>query len=239
MKILHTADLHFSNDADMLREVIHTSDYIIDWASKNVPDCIVIAGDILDEYKGRIRIDSTCARSAISFVERAAAIAPVVIVRGTKSHDRDSVYLFQHLHSRFPIHVASDIEMVALERDPFDIGAFTTAIDGYADYKAVFTLVPSLDKAALLGRIGGESIKDGNMQFKEAIHDMFAGFGLVNTSLPCPTVLVTHGMLTGAVFSTGQCAVGEDLEFGLNDLHAAGADYVALGHVHKHQVFPG
>jgi exonuclease SbcD len=42
-------------------------------------------------------------------------------------------------------------------------------------------------------------------------------------------------MLTGAVFSTGQCAVGEDLEFGLNDLQAAKCDAVMLGHVHKQQ----
>jgi exonuclease SbcD len=45
-------------------------------------------------------------------------------------------------------------------------------------------------------------------------------------------------MLTGACFSSGQTAIGEDLEFGLNDLHAAKASYTALGHVHKYQAFP-
>ena len=234
-KLLHTGDLHFSNHIDKLQEVVRTSDFILRSAESDRPDCIVLAGDVLDEYDGRIRIDSDCARAAISFVERAANIAPVVIIRGTRSHDRESPYLFKHLRSRFPVHVASDVEMVALELDPFGIGSFTTAIDANADYAAVFTLVPSLDKAALLGRISVESIKDGNWQFKEAIHDMFAGFGLINQQFSCPTVLVTHGMLTGACFSSGQTAIGEDLEFGLNDLHAAGCDYVALGHVHKHQ----
>ena len=44
-------------------------------------------------------------------------------------------------------------------------------------------------------------------------------------------------MLTGSVFSSGQEAVGEDLEFGLDTLRAARCHYVALGHVHKMQTF--
>lgn len=234
-KLLHTADLHFSNKPDKLQEVVRVTEDLLNVATVERPDCIVIAGDLLDQYDGKIGADSDCFRAAKRFIHHAADIAPVLIIRGTKSHDKDISGLFDDIRSRFPVHVASDVEMVALEPDPLGIGSFTTAIDAYADYAAVFTLVPSLDKAALLGRIGGESIKDGNLQFKEAIHDMFAGFGLINSQLQCPTVLVTHGMLTGACFSSGQTAIGEDLEFGLNDLHAAGCDYVALGHVHKHQ----
>lgn len=231
-RILHTADLHFSNNTDKLQEVIRTSDYLLQVASHARPDCIVIGGDTVDEYDSRIRMDSECARAAISFVERAADIAPVVIIRGTKSHDRESPYLFRHLRSRFQVHVASDVEMVAL----LDTGNFAPIdLVSNGNCQCVFTLVPSLDKAALLGRLPFDSVKAGNVQFRELVHDMFAGFGLINEGLSCPTVLVTHGMLTGACFSSGQCAVGEDLEFGLNDLQAARCDAVMLGHVHKHQ----
>lgn len=241
-RVLHTADLHFSMKAEKLQEVVRTTDSILSYAVANRPDCIVVGGDILDQYDGKIGADSDCFRAAKKFVHRAADIAPLVIIRGTKSHDKDISGLFDDIRCNHPVHVASDVEMVALmssgDRDP---GQFVYSSDGswYPGHalQAVFTLVPSLDKAALLGRLGGESIRDGNSQFREAVHDMFAGFGLINSQLSCPTVLVSHGMLTGATFSSGQQAVGEDLEFGLNDLQAAKCDAVMLGHVHKHQAW--
>ncbi len=246
MKILHTADLHFSTNADKLAEVVRTTDFLLEQALVERPDVIVLAGDSLDEYDGRIRLDSECARAAISFVERCADIAPTVIIRGTKSHDRDSPYLFQHLRSRYPIHVAADVQQVALMSDGTTAcTGFVRLADGFpepAKYcRAIFTLVPSLDKSHLMAS-DDSSIRSGNLMFKEAVHDLFAGFGIINdqfTVQGIPTVLVTHGMLTGACFSSGQTAVGEDLEFGLTDLHAAKCSATMLGHVHKFQSFTG
>lgn len=238
-RVLHTADLHFSMKTEKLQEVVRTTDFILQWATDKRPDCIVIAGDLLDHYDGKIGADSDCFRAAKRFIHIAADIAPVAIVRGTKSHDKNIDGLFDDIRSRFPVHVSSDVDMVALAPNavsgvPEFWPASSMHLNGGSPL-CVFTLVPSLDKAALLGRIGGESIKDGNFQFREAVHDMFAGFGLINSQMPCPTVLITHGMLTGAVFSTGQQAVGEDLEFSLNDLRAAKCEAVMLGHVHKVQ----
>lgn len=233
--ILHTADLHFSNNTEKLVEVVRTTNFMLERAIVEKPDCIVIAGDTLDEFDGRIRLDSECARAAISFIERAADIAPVIIIRGTKSHDRESPYLFQHLHGFNPIHVACDVEMVALGLDR----KFTTVDTNCDNYLAVFTLIPQLDKTYMSAL---DSIRSGNMAFKEAIHDLFAGFGIINTvftSKDIPTILVTHGMLTGCSYSSGQVAIGDDLEFSLNDLHSARTTYTALGHVHKYQEFPG
>ena len=246
LKVLHSADLHFSISIDKLPEVVRTTDALLVQARAEQPDVIVLAGDTVDEYDGRIRLDSDCARAAISFVQEAANIAPVVIIRGTKSHDRESPYFFQHLRARNPIHVATSIEQVALVRNDMDAHAYFYEWRPLTDPRmvhsdrvvAVFSLVPSLDKSQLLAHMDA-SIAGGNIVFRELVHDLFAGFGLVNDACQCPTFLVTHGMLTGAVFSSGQTAVGEDLEFGLSDLHAAKASAVLLGHVHKHQVFPG
>ena len=238
-RVLHTADLHFSMKSEKLQEVVRTTDFILQWATDNRPDCIVIAGDLLDHYDGKIGADSDCFRAAKRFIHIASDIAPVAIVRGTKSHDKNIDGLFDDIRSRFPVHVSSDVDMVALAPNAVSgVPEFWPAASIHQDGGSplcAFTLVPSLDKAAMLGRIGGDSIKDGNFQFREAVHDMFSGFGLINSQLQCPTVLITHGMLTGAVFSTGQCAVGEDLEFSLNDLQAAKCDVVMLGHVHKSQ----
>lgn len=252
IKVLHAADLHFSMNAEMLEESVTTTDALLVYAHNDRPDVIVLAGDSVDEYVGRIPVDSPCARAAISFVERAADIAPVIIIRGTKSHDRETPALFSHLRGYHTIFVATDVQQVALVEvdngyDPsVDFPDRDYLFPVGSDYhggkvKAIFTLVPSLDKSHLMARSEG-SIREGNFQFKEAVHDMFAGLGLVNdqfTAAGIPTVLVSHGMVTGAQFSSGQTAVGEDLEFGVSDLQAAKCSAVMLGHVHKFQTFPG
>ena len=244
MKVAHLADLHFSNNDEKREEVVRCSDAILGVMQADPPEAIILAGDTVDEHDGRIRLDSEAARVAISFVERAADIAPVVIIRGTKSHDRDAPYIFTHLRCRYPIHVASEIEQVALVAQPsgYEFHELTDAMHAGLDVRAAFTLVPSVDKAYLMARLGG-SIAEGNMQTRELLHDLFVGLGLVNEMISgIPRIMAFHGMVTGAQFSTGQTAIGEDLEVGVNDLQQAKCDYVALGHVHKKQYlqyFPG
>lgn len=240
MKILHTADLHFSNNPDALREVVTVSDFVLTAAEQEFPDVIILAGDTVDEYLGRIRLDSEAARAAISFVQRAADIAPVVIIRGTKSHDKEAPYIFRHLRARFPIHVSTEIEQVALIA-PGGVPLFCAYDPSWGGPTlAVFTLVPSVDKSNLAAMFPG-SVRDGNLLMREVLHDLFSGFGLVNEQIPAgiPRVLVTHGMVTGAQFSSGQTAIGEDLEFGIDDLLRANCDLYCLGHVHKFQAFAG
>lgn len=241
-RVLHTADLHFSNHAEKLQEVVRTTDFILEQAITDSPDVIVVSGDSVDEYDGRIRLDSDAARAAISFVQRAADIAPVVIIRGTKSHDKEAPYVFRHLRAAYPIHVATEIEQVALTVDSLGYQKFrdlTDAMHAGDDVVCAFTLVPSVDKANLAAMFPG-SVRDGNLLMREVLHDLFSGFGMVNElCVGIPRVLVTHGMVTGAQFSSGQTAIGEDLEFGVEDLLQAKADYYALGHVHKFQCFHG
>lgn len=241
LKVLHTADLHFSRNPDKLEEVIRCTDHILVVAKKELPDVIILAGDTLDEFDGAIRLDSETARAAISFVQRAAEIAPVVIIRGTKSHDREAPYIFRHLQATYPIHVTSDIEQVALVENPCTrfIDFFEAFAADDVNVKCAFTLVPSVDKSYLMANADG-TIRDGNMQTRELLHDLFRGLGEVNEIIrDVPRIMVSHGMVTGAMFSSGQTAVGEDLEFGVNDLQQVKCDYVALGHVHKYQSFPG
>ena len=79
------------------------------------------------------------------------------------------------------------------------------------------------------------------MAAKEALHDVLAYLGDINTQLPVevPRIAVLHGMLTGAVFSSGTMAVGEDFEFSLSDLAQLNVDLTCCAHVHRQQSFPG
>lgn len=237
MRLLHTADLHFQSNPDILDEVQRVAGYIVALAEVERPDAVVLAGDTMDEWAGKIRLDSDAARAAIAFVTALANVAPVVIVRGTKSHDREAPYIFACLHTRHPVVVAFEplmlflVEDVATGKKSFSAGPVSAGQRPVA----AFTLVPQLDKCWL----DAASIRDGNREFRELFHDLMAGYGMVNDSLDVPRVLVGHGMVTGATFSSGQQAVGDDLEMPLDALLAAGCDVVCLGHVHKHQIFHG
>jgi exonuclease SbcD len=51
-----------------------------------------------------------------------------------------------------------------------------------------------------------------------------------------PSVLMGHVSLQGAVLGFEQSIMlGKDVTVGLDDLHARSFDYIALGHIHKHQ----
>ena len=245
LQVLHTADLHFSPKADKLEETIRCSNHMLDVAKEEKPDVIILAGDTIDCYDGTIKLDSPTARAAINFVQRCASIAPVMIIKGTNSHDRKAPYIFQHLQAKYPIYVGMELEQVALVNlnhpatPPKFIPIAELEGNHYDKDEAIaFTLLPSVDKSHLYAKVEG-GIKEGNAQIRELLHDVLAGFGLVNDTISAPCILVGHGMITGAEFSSGQTAIGEDLEFGVGDLHAAKCDYYAMGHVHKYQPFPG
>lgn len=55
LKIIHAADIHFDNDADILQEVIACSGFMAAHAEKIRPHAIVIAGDLTDQ---RLLMDS-------------------------------------------------------------------------------------------------------------------------------------------------------------------------------------
>lgn len=246
-RFVHSADLHYSNNLDKLDETDRCTLYMLgvveaEALAGNVPDVIILAGDTVDEFDGRIRLDSECARRVIAMVQRAAAIAPVVIIRGTKSHDRDAPYIFRHIQGKFPIYVASEIEQIALVYNNIGVQSlsFRPLLDAlesqHETMVAAFSLIPSVDKSYLMTRFQG-SIADGNLETRQLLFDLFSGMGAVNQSLSVPCIGVIHGMMTGSQFSSGQTAVGEDLEFDLSSIEALCCDYVAMGHVHMQQCF--
>lgn len=241
IKVLHTADTHFGNKAAKLAEAITTSDFLIARAHEEQPDVAIIAGDVVDEHDGPIRIDSEAARAAIRFVTELAAVCPVVIIRGTRSHDRETPYLFSHLRTRHAVHVGSKIEMVALLPDN-TFAEYNDDLPCMSDeVKAVFTLIPSPDKCNVIAASGCDTGLTTTMVAKEALNDMLGYIGDVNAAVPdgIPRILVAHGMITGAEYSSGATTTGEDFEYGLSDLALTNTDLKAFGHIHKHQSFPG
>jgi exonuclease SbcD len=243
-RVLHTADLHLSNKEEKRAEVERVLGAIIAHAKADPPDVIVLAGDTLDEHDGPIRLDSDAARSAICHIRELADIAPLLIVRGTRSHDRESPFIFREIRANHPIHVSTQIEQIALVRDysePFDgESRFLPLVGGHILHiRAIFTCIPSPDKAGLVAAFGGESRMETSMLAREALGDALVALGEVNATFNGPTVLVAHGMITGATYGTGMTATGEDFEFSLEDIRRANCAVSCFGHVHEHQSFAG
>jgi exonuclease SbcD len=57
-------------------------------------------------------------------------------------------------------------------------------------------------------------------------------------SLSYPTILVTHGTVTGCTTESGYAMVSPDHEFSVDALASADCDAVMLGHIHRHQSWP-
>jgi len=244
MRIAHLADLHFGNKADKLEEVVITTSFALNWLTNYPPDLIVLAGDSVDEADGPIRIDSDAARAAISFVSACSQLAPVVIVRGTPSHDRRTPELFRALKGRYPIHVATEIEMVALagaRKEDLHFIPYSELPASLTFVNAILTFLPSPDKAHVVASFGGTSRQLTTLAANECLHDALAYIGEVNSQVPpgIPKILVGHGMITGARYSSGTIATGADLEFSVHDLNLTNTDVKLFGHIHAHQIFPG
>lgn len=151
-------------------------------------------------------------RSAVAdWLRRAASIAPVVIVRG--NHDAlGDLALFAKLRTRHPVQVAEY---------PVVLLAAGVAV----------ACLPWPRKAELLAR--APELDPG-----DALRGVLRGLGQQLASHDGPRVLLAHAMVSGSRTSTGQPLVGCDFEIGVDDLALAGADLVALGHVHMPQDWP-
>src|SRR3989337_436967 len=110
MMILHLGDIHFRND--LLAEIEKCVDFAAKRAESSVrPDAIVIAGDVFDE---RQTYDSPAFLAADRYIRRISRTAPVLIVKGTPSHDGQTLKFFENER----VYVSEAPEQVLIEDVP-------------------------------------------------------------------------------------------------------------------------
>lgn len=224
MIILHLGDIHFRND--LLTEIEKCVDFAAKRAESSVrPDAIVIAGDIFDE---RQTYDSPAFLAADRDIRRLSRTAPVLIVKGTPSHDGQTLKFFENER----VYVSEAPEQVLLTARGFS--KYSGTVPG--DAKALFSCLPSVSKACIAA-FHKWSLSETTFNTVELMRDVLRGWGEVNTwvRINIPTMLVGHLSMTGAILSTGQQMVGREVELGVGDLRMAAADLVCLGHIHKAQ----
>ena len=210
IKLMHCADIH-GRDKD-IDESEKCCEFMIATAKTSAVDLVAIAGDCFDSKD--IKLDSRAAKLIIRTVSRLADIAPVVIVKGTESHDGNAPEVLQYAKGRFPVHVATRPEQILMAG-------------------AVLTLIPTPTKQYF----NNGSISESNESIAQAMNGLFAGFGATAEEYPdMPHILVGHWEVTGSMLPTGQTMrTGQDISITTDQMLLANPTINVLGHIHMRQ----
>ena len=231
MKVLHTADWHWGADEAKLAKAQASAEFIIAQAEALKPDVHVIAGDWWD--RRQVLTGQSAVNPAIEAMWRLAEISPVVLILGNYEHDpQGSHEIFKSMRTTHPIYCTERAGSVILTKKK-TFHAVGNFLQG--DEAALIHLFPYPTKAHFLAGRENLSIDEANEEVKSALTGIFHGMGVLSAMSTVPVVFVGHCNMEGAVFSTGQTIMGQDIHISAHDLALAGAAYYALGHIHKAQ----
>lgn len=208
-RIALISDSHFC-ERSRFRECVRVHDWIVSDIAERGVDLVLHGGDVFDARSTPLE------RAAVAgWLSALAEHAPVIVCRGNHDADGD-LGLFAKLRTQHPV-------IVAEEPAVHTVGGVAVAC------------LPWPRKSALLSSIGGNvSREQSEGAAREALRALLIGLG---EQMPhdCPRVLLAHAMVRASRVSSGQPVIGGDFEIGVEDLALAGADVVALGHVHLGQ----
>lgn len=234
LRIAHFSDLHYANDT--LEEVDRCFAFGARSAVEQGANVAVITGDATDHA-----LDAH-APSFTALARRVRELAdhmPVLLLQGTFSHEPPgTLSIFRFLGGKFPVQVADRIGQVALRQD----GTWQ-ACAGWrfetlpSDIAGLFSTVPTVNKATVAAHVGALA---ADIAVGEQIGHLLRGFAPINQIARLanvPTVLLSHGTVSGCMTEHDVPMLGLDHEFTTSALFDAGASAVMLGHIHAHQVW--
>ena len=240
IKLVHFADLHLgvenygrmdpttglsSRLTDFLRAFDRVVDYALDEA--NDVDLVVFAGDAFKTRDPRPTYQRAFARRVRRLSEGGL---PVVLVAG--NHDLPNAANRAHAVEIFDtldvphVYVSSKPAWFRLETQSGPVQVVT---------------LPWVTRSALLARdeYKNRSLEEINELILERLAQIVEGEnGLISQlDRAVPTVLVAHGTVQGAIYGSERSVMlGNDVILSPALVRHPAWDYVALGHIHKHQV---
>jgi exonuclease SbcD len=235
IRLLHFADLHlgvenyghldpqtglFSRLTDFLRSL----DQIVDCALEQEIDLVVFAGDA---YKSRDPSPTYQREFAQRIRRLSVAGVPTVLVVG--NHDTPSAL---GRANAVEIFATLEVENVVVAKRPA-----THRLETQNGPIQVVTL-PWVVRSTLLAReeyknLGLEEI---NALILEKIENII-GEEIAGLDPAVPTVLAAHGSVFGATYGSERSVMlGQEVVLPRSIVTNLAFDYVALGHIHKHQV---
>jgi len=235
MKLLHFSDLHLGVElygtpdsrtglSSRVSDFLRMFDIIVERAIDEQYDAVLFSGDA---FKNRDPSPTLQREFAKRVTKLARAGVPIVIIVG--NHDLPNVLtratpveIYQVL-SIPGVHVCRQIERVDVQTR-----------SGLLQIVAL----PWVTRSMLLALPQYREMGDVDLEREMASLIANAVRGLMSELDPRhPAVLMAHVSVQGASLGYEQSIMlGRDVTVGLDDLNSRGFDYVALGHIHKHQV---
>jgi DNA repair protein SbcD/Mre11 len=234
IRVLHFADTHIGVESygktdpetglsSRVRDFLRRMDDMHAYAKEHGVDLIIFAGDA---FKTRTP-SPTYQREFAYRISDLAELAPVVMLVG--NHDvppnylrASSIEIYDTL--RVPnVTVAADfaVEVIETARGPVAVAA--------APYPTRSWLLEGVNTT-------GMTITEVDQTVGEIISDRLGDLAAEVAELDMPRLLVGHFTVSGAVVgSERQIMLGRDVSISLSALADPRWDYVALGHIHKHQ----
>ena len=229
------SDLHYS--ADNLEEADRCFGAAVTEAICNGVHAAVITGDSTDHA---LDAHTPAMRALAAQVKRLSDHCPVLMLQGTFSHEPVGfLKLLAMTAGKYRIAVAESIGHWGLIEDVgfirFDEGLLNS-------YSLVVSAMPTLNKAHI-ATLSEDVVDAASEQARNIISRIIRSWGAEGgihercRAKNIPTMAISHGTVFNSISEHGVPMAGTDHELGIDTLFAAGADAVALGHIHMHQVW--
>ncbi len=235
MKIIHFADLHLGVEtygrpdpatglSSRLLDFLAALDQLVDYALKNKVDLVLFCGDA---YKSREPTPTQQREFARRINRLAQDGIPVFLLTG--NHDIPNAFGQATTTEIFDT-LAINRVYVSSHPDVYQIPIRNGILQ-------IVTL-PWLRRSALLSK---EETKNLDFsQINQRMQEVLTGIVAVNVQkldLALPAILAAHVWVVGAkVGSEAAMTIGQEHTLLLSNIVHPAFDYIALGHIHRHQV---
>jgi exonuclease SbcC len=225
MKIAHISDLHCCKEHQ--EEALKSLEFLLDEIKKNPVDLVAIAGDTWDA--SMLNTEASGFNDFVTSIQNLADTAPVVMIYGTPSHDTDgSLEVFRKIKAKNTITILEAAKPYFLENGK--VVETSTAPEAL-----IFGIPEPRKKYLLANATAGKDETEG------AIRDamlkvcfLLASIRREYSNIPC--VMLYHGDIAGSSLQNDRTIErGTGIAISIDELSSIGADYYALGHIHKPQ----
>lgn len=225
MKIAHISDLHCCKEHQ--DEALVSLEFLLDKIRKNPVDLVAIAGDTWDA--SMLNTEASGFNDFVTSIQKLADAAPVVMIYGTPSHDTDgSLEVFRKIKAKNTITILEAANPYFLENGK--IVETSTAPEAL-----IFGIPEPRKKYLLANATAGKDETEGAIRdAMQKVCFLLASIRREYSNIPC--VMLYHGDIAGSSLQNDRTIErGTGIAISIDELSSIGADYYALGHIHKPQ----
>lgn len=235
MKIAHLADLHCCREH--AEEALASLRFFAEHIKKSPVDMVCIAGDTWDA--SMLNTEASGFNRFTDAIRDIADIAPIAMIYGTPTHDTDgSLEIFRKITCKYGITVLDPGQAYFLTPNGDRICSEEEAnrlYDKHNRMAVIFGIPEPRKKYLLAGTSAGKDETEETI--REAMHKLcylLAAKRNEYDTMPC--IVLYHGDVAGCSLQNDQTIErGTGISITIDDLNDIGADYYALGHIHKPQ----